>query len=171
MLQFGGARLCRADEFMSKTNIDEIGRRNPACGVLIFPNQSTIAFLTVCTLRREPGLANSIAYTALVEAWSEADTWLVGAYVVMPNHIHLFCAPKDEEITIEHWISFWKRRFRTKCKGAAPLFQSRGFHHRLRRDENYSQKWEYVRSNPVRAGLVENPEDWPYQGVVHDLPW
>ncbi len=156
---------------MSKSNIYEIGRRNPASGVLIFPNQPTIAFLTVCTLRRKPGLANPTAHTALVTAWTEADSWLVGAYVIMPNHIHLFCAPRDEEITIEHWISFWKRRFRTKCKVAVPRFQSRGFHHRLRRDENYSQKWEYVRANPVRAGLVENPEDWPYQGVIHDLPW
>jgi putative transposase len=91
---------------MSKSNIYEIGRRNPASGVLNLPNQPTIAFLTVCTLRREPGLANPTAHTALVTAWTEADTWLVGAYVIMPNHIHLFCAPKDEEITIEHWISF-----------------------------------------------------------------
>jgi hypothetical protein len=28
----------------------------------------------------------------------------------------------------------------------------------LRDDESYAQKWEYVRANPVRAGLVEQPE-------------
>jgi len=29
-----------------------------------------------------------------------------------------------------------------------------------------SEKWNYVRDNPVRAGLVENAEAWPYQGEV-----
>lgn len=26
-------------------------------------------------------------------------------------------------------------------------------------------KWEYIRMNPVRAGLVEKPDDWPYSGL------
>ena len=89
----------------------------------------------------------------------------------MPDHIHLFCAPKNEEIAIEQWIAFWKRQFRRKVGPAAPRFQSRGFHHRLRRDENYHQKWEYVRANPVRAGLVKNAEEWKYRGVLNHLPW
>jgi hypothetical protein len=33
----------------------------------------------------------------------------------------------------------------------------------LRSDESLSEKWEYLRQNPVRAGLVNDPEDWPYQ--------
>jgi hypothetical protein len=33
----------------------------------------------------------------------------------------------------------------------------------LRSDESLSDKWEYLRQNPVRAGLVANPEDWPFQ--------
>ena len=106
-----------------------------------------------------------------MQAWTEANAWLVGAYVMMPDHIHLFCAPKNEEIAIEQWIAFWKRQFRRKAGPAAPRFQSRGFHHRLRRDENYHHKWEYVRANPVRAGLVKNAEEWKYQGVLNHLPW
>lgn len=33
----------------------------------------------------------------------------------------------------------------------------------LRSDESLSDKWEYLRQNPVRAGLVSTPEEWPYQ--------
>src|SRR5437762_10962434 len=33
----------------------------------------------------------------------------------------------------------------------------------LRSDESLSEKWEYLRQNPVRAGLVKHLEDWPYQ--------
>ena len=32
----------------------------------------------------------------------------------------------------------------------------------LRNDQNYNQKWEYVRENPVRAGLALRADDWPY---------
>jgi REP element-mobilizing transposase RayT len=41
------------------------------------------------------------------------------------------------------------------------------FDHLLRRDESYAQKWDYVWRNPVRARLVAQPEDWPYQGEIH----
>jgi hypothetical protein len=30
-------------------------------------------------------------------------------------------------------------------------------------------KWLYVRNNPVRHGLVEHPDDWPFQGVMNIL--
>ena len=42
---------------------------------------------------------------------------------------------------------------------------------RLRRSESYQEKWQYVRENPVRKGLVENADDWPYQGMLNVLPW
>jgi len=45
-----------------------------------------------------------------------------------------------------------------------PLWQPGFFDHILRNDESYTQKWEYVRENPVRAGLVSLADDWPYQG-------
>jgi putative transposase len=150
---------------------DHSGRRNPATGVLISRDRPTILFLTVCTLHRRLGLAQPKAHESLVQVWTEADAWSVGAYVLMPDHMHLFCAPKREEVTIEQWIVFWKRQFRRRCGSRVPRFQSRGFHHRLRRDENYHQKWEYVRANPVRAGFVKTPEEWPYHGILNHLPW
>jgi REP element-mobilizing transposase RayT len=87
----------------------------------------------------------------------------------MPDHIHFFCSPKDERAEIEKWITFWKREFRRELGDAALRFQTGSFHHRLRDEESYSEKWEYVRANPARAGLVAKPEDWPYQGVIHEL--
>jgi hypothetical protein len=40
------------------------------------------------------------------------------------------------------------------------------FDHLLRTNESYSQKWNYVRENPVRDGLVKSAADWPYQGEI-----
>jgi hypothetical protein len=40
-----------------------------------------------------------------------------------------------------------------------------------KRSENYHEKWEYVRQNPVRKGFVPSPDDWPYQGILNELRW
>ena len=48
----------------------------------------------------------------------------------------------------------------------SPLWQPGFFDRALRNDESYSQKWEYVRANPVRAGLVARADEWPYQGEL-----
>jgi putative transposase len=46
------------------------------------------------------------------------------------------------------------------------LWQPKFFDHVLRSNESYAEKWNYVRDNPVRAGLVESTNDWPYQGEI-----
>ena len=42
---------------------------------------------------------------------------------------------------------------------------------RVRNESMYAEKWDYTLQNPVRARLVLKPEDWPWQGVIHELPW
>src|SRR6478672_8443810 len=44
---------------------------------------------------------------------------------------------------------------------ATTLWQREYFDHVLRSDESYAEKWDYVRENPVRAGLVRSSNDWP----------
>jgi REP element-mobilizing transposase RayT len=127
-------------------------RGNPSAGVHVFGDRTTIAFLTVCTIDRKRGLATAEVHARLVEAWNAATTWLVGEYVIMPDHIHLFCSPRTLDVSIEHWITFWKRQFR-RLYPTAPRFQSRGFHHRLRRGEDYS-------SNGNTSAIIRFERDW-----------
>ena len=75
----------------------------------------------------------------------------------------------NEEVQIEQWITFWKRQFRKHAGPDAPKLQAGAFHHRLRQDESYAAKWDYVRANPVRAWLVQNPDEWPFEGVLNEL--
>lgn len=56
--------------------------------------QSIIIFLTVCTRQRKPLLTNDGAAQLIIESWQAGSFWRVGRYVIMPDHIHLFCAPK-----------------------------------------------------------------------------
>ena len=43
---------------------------------------------------------------------------------------------------------------------SGPLWQEESFDHVLRNDESFLEKQEYIRQNPVRAGLVTSPEDY-----------
>ena len=119
----------------------EVGRKNPAPGVHIQLDGPNIVFLTVSTRHREPWLANDVAHSLLCEVWREATTRIVGHYILMPDHLHLFCAPRDLHFTIEDWIACWKSQFRKRHGHAEWRWQSRGWLHRLREDEDYSEKW------------------------------
>ena len=167
---------------MSEIPFREPGRRTPAKGVHISLGGPNWVFLTVCTENREHWLAQASVQRALHDIWERSATaWLVSDYLLMPDHLHLFCAPRDLKFTIERWMGFWKDRLakdlRREGGAAAPpyqrigKFQAGGFHHRLRDREGYAQKWQYVRENPVRDGLVACLEDWPYFGRVHEIRW
>ena len=146
-------------------------RHKPASGVLLARLGPTIVFLTVCTEKRQPWLAQPQAQALLREVWREAAAWSVGFYLLMPDHLHLFCAPHDPVMPLNRWVSYWKRRFTQRAGHPEWVWQAHHWDTRLRRNEHYGDKWRYVAANPVRKGLVTRAEDWPYQGVLNELRW
>ncbi len=151
--------------------IDLPERRRPAHGVDINLSSPAIVFVTICTKNRAPWMAQELVHQALLSVWSKADAWSVGAYVLMPDHLHLFCAPRKMDIELSRWVRHWKRSFSLLRVTGAGAWQRDYWDTRLRRHESYSEKWAYVRNNPVRAGLVESPEEWLFWGVVNELRW
>ncbi len=75
-------------------------------------NLSVLIFLTVCTKDRKPRLASPEAHRVLKEWWNKAGAWLVGRYVILPDHVHLFCAPVLD-VPLEKWcrasVEDWQR--------------------------------------------------------------
>ena len=135
-------------------------------------NRAPIIFLTVCTHKRQKILANDTMHEALKTAWRTAGDWIVGRYIMMPDHIHLFCSPATKEsVNIAQWVSYWKRLVSQQLKNNQRIWQRDCWDIQLRNHETYSAKWSYVKNNPVRAGLTENPDAWIYQGTLNHLPW
>ena len=56
-------------------------------------------------------------------------------------------------------------RINTSRKESGLLWQSRFFDRAVRTVKEYYEKVEYIHLNPVRAGLVERAEDWPWSSV------
>jgi putative transposase len=88
----------------------------------------------------------------------------LGSYVIMPDHVHLFVRG-DRSFTLSSWIGGLKRAMCVALK-LPRLWQPGFFDHILRSNESYGEKRNYVRENPVRAGLVKGAGDWPCQGEI-----
>ena len=133
-------RVTATNPVMADIPFREPGRRTPAKGVQISLGGPNWVFLTVCTEKREPWLAQTSVQRTLHQIWElKASAWLVSDYLLMPDHLHLFCAPHDLKFTIEQWMAFWKDQF-AKAHSEGGTFQRGGFHHRLRDGESYAQK-------------------------------
>ena len=118
-----------------------------------------------------PGCDNVHAAFVLFARRAEHDFNIaVGRYVIMPEHVHFFVRG-GPEFRLSRWVGLLKQALAKAAKLSAAkkqVWQEGFFDHLLRSDESYAQKWEYVRENPVRAGLVKFAQDWPYQGeIVH----
>ena len=136
------------------------------------PNEPVLVFLTVCSAQRRGVLADAKIHAAVREAWDSANHWHVGRYVIMPDHIHLFCSPaRHEAESVARWTAYWKRLVSMRFPELSPMWQRDCWDTQLRRHENYGEKWAYVQNNPVRAGLAAHLDDWPFQGVIHPLRW
>ncbi len=137
--------------------------------------ESPVYFLTLCTAGRRAVLANELAVVVLraeFEAAPRRYGWTIGRFVAMPDHLHFFCV--SNETTVGASLSRFMAGFKqwtakgilNTARAPAPLWQKEFFDHVLRSDESYETKWQYVRENPVRAGLVNTASDWPYAGEI-----
>jgi putative transposase len=98
-------------------------RKTPAHTLTHEPvNRAVIVFLTVCTNDRRPVLANAAIHDWLRRAWAAANHWLVGRYVILPDHLHLFCAPNSYPAKpLGPWVEYWKSLVARATKGHGPL--------------------------------------------------
>jgi putative transposase len=135
-------------------------------------NCPVILMVTVVTRNRSCVLANPQAAAALTSAWSESDRWVVGSYLIMPDHLHLFCAPGTwARDTVTSWVAYWKRQVAHARPELKSAFLYGCWDTQMRNQDHYVRKLDYVALNPVRRGLVENAEDWPYRGHLNELAW
>src|SRR5271154_4516619 len=74
-------------------------------------------------------------------------SYLLHAYVVMPDHLHLLITPTD--ITIERAMQLVKGGFSHRLASKLPVWQ-RGFtDHRIRDAEDFTTRQTYIHQNPV----------------------
>jgi putative transposase len=136
-------------------------------------NTPVVLFVTLVIRPRVNALANERFHEALCATMIEANAWRVSSYVVMPDHLHLFAIPNSVPIMgIEPWARFVKRRISWRL-GAHPEWdwQAGCWDTQMRNRGGYEEQLSYTRMNPVRKGLAECPESWPWKGEGEPVIW
>lgn len=88
------------------------------------------------------------------------------AYCVIPDHIHLLVQGDREDADFKEFVRLAKLKtgYRFKREHRASLWQE-GYYDRVLRDEETTESVVYyIVANPIRKGLVENKEDYPFWG-------
>ncbi|MEM8955515.1 MAG: hypothetical protein AAGD22_15280 [Verrucomicrobiota bacterium] len=93
-----------------------------------------------------------------VRHYHREGKWFAHLVVIMPDHLHAILSfPRggDMRETIRAWKSFQTRRL-------GLVWQDGFYDHRIRNGESFNEKMDYIRENPVRAGLCERAEEWEW---------
>ena len=134
-------------------------------------DQDVVYLLTACCARRCKVFvrAETVRVGAeCLERIAKRQAWKIWRVCFMPDHVHLLLSPmKEREQSLSDFMRSWKSCvvLRLRQIGMESKVWQREFHDRLlRSDEKLEEKWEYVRQNPVRAGLCREPEEYPFSG-------
>ena len=104
--------------------------------------------------------ANCELFLETLQHYRAQGNYLLHAFVVMPDHIHLLLTP--QAITLERTMGLIKGGFSHRMGSKSPVWQ-RGFtDHRVRDREDFEIRREYIHQNPVRANLAESVQAYPY---------
>jgi putative transposase len=128
----------------------------------IDPARETYFITICCNPRGQNQLARSEIATPLFETMihrNDSGDWFVHFALLMPDHLHFFASFPETGKRMQTVVSKWKE-WTAKTLGIS--WQRDFFEHRLRRDESYREKADYIFANPARAGLVREGEEWPY---------
>jgi putative transposase len=95
------------------------------------------------------------AWKAVCETLDRLDKWNTYCIMTMLDHIHLLTAPLDRELSVTAFLKWFKRWFSESYgageKGSGSRVDLTVF---FETSDSIHEKWNYIRENPVRAGLV-----------------
>jgi hypothetical protein len=84
----------------------------------------------------------------------------------MPDHVHLLLSETEQE-TLADALKSLKQGVARRLIGNAEHFWQKRYHDfNVRNNPQFIEKLRYIHRNPVKAGLCERPEDWPWSSFV-----
>ncbi len=104
--------------------------------------------------------------TASLERFPEQNGWRATDYTFMPNHVHLLIAPgsgsSDLKTAIRGWKWYVAREANRSLGRTGAFWQSDWFDRWSRNDAETTRMRDYIRNNPVKAGLVRRWQEHPW---------
>jgi REP element-mobilizing transposase RayT len=108
-------------------------------------------------------VADSLGYGA-----DKLGLYRLSAYVVMSNHVHVLLWPIARLSRITKSIKAYTARECNKvlARTGETFWQDESFDHAVRNEDEFYRIKRYIERNPVKAGLVESAEEWPWSSAA-----
>ena len=121
-------------------------------------------------LLRQPALAKSVQ-DILIEG--HGKQYRLIAWCIMPNHVHVLIR-QEPDASLGKIVRSWKggsARLINQILDREGSFWARDYFDRAIRDrEHFQRAISYIHKNPVKAGLITDPADWPFSSIGHNWP-
>ena len=128
-------------------------------------------FVTFSCYRRQVLLTREGAYGAFereLEAVRVRYGFVVAGYVLMPEHVHLLVGePTRSLLSVALQVLKQQTSRKLKQRGEVQFWQRRYYDFNVHNEEKRVEKLRYMHRNPVKRGLVEKPEEWPWSSFRH----
>jgi REP element-mobilizing transposase RayT len=120
---------------------------------------------------KNPQIAANVVKT-LQKGGGELHHYDLFAYVVMANHVHVLLAPPVEVRMLTRSLKGVTARVANLIlhRTGQRFWQEESFDHWVRGPAQFARIKSYIERNPVTAGLVTTPEDWPWSSTSRPLP-
>lgn len=105
-------------------------------------------------------------FLALFAGVVDRYEWRCHAFCLMPNHYHAVVEALLGRVSAGmHWLNgVYAQHFNVRHRRWGHLFGERFAAWVVRDEDHLSEACRYVLENPVRAGLCDDPADWPWSG-------
>jgi REP element-mobilizing transposase RayT len=122
---------------------------------------------------RNPQIADMVSESL---RYRDGKVYTLEAYCIMPNHVHLVCAPLEEDgsffsiAAIMHSLKrFTARKANQLLNRTGQFWQHENYDHLVRDEAEFGRIIYYVVQNPVKVGLVDHWRDWEWTYCRYDL--
>ena len=154
-------------------------------GLVRYHKSGGFHFITFSCYRREALLDNAKAcdtFEHALETVRRCYGLVVAGYVLMPEHVHLLVGePASASLAVALQVLKQRTSRKLKRRGEARFWQRRYYDFNVHNEEKRIEKLRYIHRNPgstahelcalgwkpVKRGLVEKPEDWPWSSFMH----
>jgi putative transposase len=140
-------------------------------GLVRYQKSGGFHFITFSCYRRQPLLAGNAAMEVFehqLEVVRKRYGLVVAGYVLMPEHVHLLLGePSKASLAIALQVSKQQTSRKLKRRGDVRFWQRRYYDFNVHNELKRVEKLRYMHRNPVKRGLVEKPEDWPWSSFRH----
>jgi REP element-mobilizing transposase RayT len=106
------------------------------------------------------------AFLSVLESVCETYNWVCHAYCLMSNHYHLLIETPDANLSrgMRQLNGVYTQTFNRAHGRAGHVFQGRYKAILVEKESYLLELSRYIVLNPVRAGMVTSPGDWPWSG-------